>query len=131
MPATAEAIELAVSAATAADDKQAADLILLDVADLLALVDVFLVGSGRNERQVKAIAEETEKQLREVHDRKPLRREGTAASGWYLLDYGDLVVHLFDDEHRDYYALERLWADVPHLAPLTGDPLDERAPAST
>lgn len=121
MPAQSDAIELAVVAAAGADAKKATDLALLDVADLLAVVDVFLLATTRNERQLKAAVESVEEQVRERLDRKPLRREGTPASGWFLLDYGDVVCHIFDDEHRDFYDLDRLWADVPRRDPITGD----------
>lgn len=123
MPATDEAVALAVTAADAADDVKATDLTILDVADLLALVDVFLLATASSDRQLKAMAEKIEERLREF-DRKPLRREGTPASGWVLLDYGDLVCHLFSAEQRDFYSLERLWADVPRRDVLTGAPLD-------
>lgn len=121
MPAQSDAIELAVVAAAGADAKKATDLALLDVADLLAVVDVFMLATTRNERQLKAAAESVEEQVRERLDRKPLRREGTPASGWFLIDYGDVVCHIFDDEHRDFYDLDRLWADVPRRDPTTGD----------
>lgn len=114
---------LALTACRAADDKQATDLVLIEVADLLALVDLFALMTARNDRQLKAVAEAVEDAVREEHGRRPLRREGTMASGWYLLDYGDVVCHLFDDEQRAYYSLERLWADVPHRDPLSGEVL--------
>ena len=122
MPATDEAVTLAVTAADAADDVKATDLTILDVADLLALVDVFLLATASSDRQLKAMAERIEHRLREA-DRKPLRREGTPTSGWVLLDYGDLVCHLFSAEQRDFYSLERLWADVPRRDPRTGEPM--------
>ncbi|MCC5948955.1 MAG: ribosome silencing factor [Nitriliruptoraceae bacterium] len=123
MPATEEAVALAVAAADAADDIKATDLALLDVADLLALVDVFVLATASSDRQLRAIGERIEERLRE-HDRKPLRREGTPAAGWLLLDYGDVVCHLFSSEQRDFYALDRLWADVPRLDVRTGAVLD-------
>jgi ribosome-associated protein len=129
VPAASESIATAVTAGRAADDKQAIDLTLLDVSDLLALVDLFVVATARTDRQLKAIAEEVEHRLREEYERRPLRREGPAESGWLLLDYGDVVCHLFDEEQRAFYALERLWADVPHLDPLTGEPLGQGEPA--
>lgn len=125
MPATEDAIAAAVTATRAADDKQGSDLVILEVADLLALVDLFVVVSARNDRQLKAIADAVEEALRREHDRKPIRREGTPESGWYLLDFGDVVCHLFDDERREYFALERLWSDVPQIEPLTGERLEE------
>lgn len=131
MPATDEAVALAVTAADAADDVKATDLTILDVADLLALVDVFLLATAFSDRQLKAMAERIEDRLRES-GRKPLRREGTPGSGWVLLDYGDLVCHLFSAEQRDFYSLERLWADVPRRDVLTGAPLssEHRSAAS-
>lgn len=123
MPATEEAVALAVAAADAADDKRATDLTILEVADLLALVDVFLLVSTASDRQLKAVAEAVQERLQLDHDRKPLRREGTAEGGWLVLDYGDLVCHLFSTEERDFYALDKLWADVPRRDPSTGEPL--------
>jgi ribosome-associated protein len=122
VPATDEAVTLAVAAAQAADDKKASDLVLLDVADLLALVDVFVVVTTSSDRQLKAVANAIEERLRD-DARKPLRREGTAAAGWLLLDFGDVVCHLFSSEQREFYALERLWADVPRIDALTGERL--------
>lgn len=122
MPATDEAVALAVAAADAADDVKATDLTILDVADLLALVDVFMLASTSSDRQLKAAAESIEERMRGL-DRKPLRREGTPASGWVLLDFGDVVCHLFSTEQREFYSLERLWADVPRRDPRTGEPL--------
>jgi ribosome-associated protein len=121
VPATAEAVALAVTAADAADDKKATDPTILDVADLLAIVDVFLLVTASSDRQLKAVADSIEEKLRQ-QDRRPLRREGTPSAGWVLLDYGDLVCHLFSTEQRDFYALERLWADVPRRDPRTGEP---------
>lgn len=119
MPATEEAVQLAVVAADAADDVKADDLSLLDVSELLVIVDVFLLASAGSDRQLKAIAERIEERLRD-HDRRPARREGTPSAGWVLLDYGDLVCHLFLAEQRGLYALERLWADVPRRDVRTG-----------
>ena len=129
MPAHADAVELARAAVVGAEDKKATDLAVLDVADLMAVVDVFVLASTRNERQLKAAAESIEDQVREGLDRRPLRREGTPASGWVLLDYGDVVCHVFDEEQRAFYDLDRLWADVPRVDPDTGQA--GVAPAST
>jgi ribosome-associated protein len=101
-------------AAAAADSKQAEDLVALDVSGPLPLTDVFLLATGRNERNVVAIAGEIEDQLIESGS-KPLRREGRAEGRWILLDFGDLVVHVFHEEDRAYYSLERLWKDCPVL----------------
>lgn len=131
VPAQSDAIDVAVTAARAADAKKADDLTLLDVADILAVVDLFLLVSTSNDRQLKAVADEIERRLREEHARRPLRREGTAESGWLLLDYGDVVCHLFSTDQRDFYSLDRLWADVPHLEPLSGDPSSPMAAEAT
>jgi len=112
--ASARALELLHLAAAAADDKQAEDLVALDVSEPLPLTDVFLLASGRNERNVLAIAEEIEDKLLEIGV-KPLRREGRSEGRWVLLDFGDLVVHVFHEEDRMYYALERLWRDCPAI----------------
>lgn len=112
MTASDRAIELLRLAAAAADAKQAEDLVALDVSEPLPLTDVFLLASGRNERNVLAIAEGIEDALLEIGV-KPLRREGRSEGRWVLLDFGDLVVHVFHEEDRMYYALERLWRDCP------------------
>ncbi len=121
MPATPDAVTTAVTALRAADDKKAVELELLDVADLLAVVDLFALVTATNERHLKAVADAVEEAVRESEDRRPLRREGTPASGWILLDYGDVVVHLFHSDQRDFYALERLWSDVPRRDPVSGE----------
>jgi ribosome-associated protein len=110
--ASQRALELLHSAAQAADAKQGADLVALDVSEPLPLADIFLLVTGRNERNVVAIAEEIEDKLLEI-GAKPLRREGRTEGRWVLLDFGDLVVHVFHEEDRMYYSLERLWRDCP------------------
>lgn len=127
MTATPRAIELLQIAARAADDKQADDLVALDVSGPLPLTDVFLLATGRSERNVVAIAGEIEDKMLEAGV-KTLRREGRAEGRWVLLDFGDVVAHVFHDEDRQYYALERLWSDCPSI-PL--DVLTESASAST
>ena len=114
MTASDRARELLAVAARAADDKQALDPVALDVSDPLPLTDVFLLVSGRNERNVLAIASGVEDRLLEI-GAKPLRREGRSEGRWVLLDFGDLVVHVFHEEDRLYYSLERLWKDCPAL----------------
>jgi ribosome-associated protein len=110
--ATEHARELLQVAAAAADSKQGEDLVALDVSGPLPLTDIFLLVTGRNERNVVAIASEIEDKLIE-RGSKPLRREGRAEGRWILLDFGDLVVHVFHEEDRMYYSLERLWKDCP------------------
>ena len=127
MPAENDAIQFAVEAADAADDKKATDLTILEVADVLAVVDLFLLATTTSDRQLKAVAESIEERGRE-QDRKPLRREGKAESGWLLLDFGDVVCHLFSREQREFYSLERLWADAPRIDVATGERLAPVAP---
>jgi ribosome-associated protein len=112
--ASAQSIELLEVAAKAADSKQAEDLVALDVSGPLPLTDIFLLASARNERNVLAIADEIEDKLAEAGT-KALRREGRNEARWVLLDFGDLVVHVFHQEDRAYYSLERLWKDCPVL----------------
>jgi ribosome-associated protein len=112
MTASSHARDLLQWAATAADSKQAEDLVALDVSGPLPLTDVFLLATGRNERNVVSIANEVEDVLLQSGT-KLLRREGKAEGRWVLLDFGDLVVHVFHEEDRVYYSLERLWKDCP------------------
>lgn len=114
MTASQHALELVRVAATAADSKGGEDLVALDVSGPLPLTDVFLLVTGRNERNVLAVAGEIEDKLIEF-GAKPLRREGRQEGRWVLLDFGDLVVHVFHEEDRMYYSLERLWKDCPAI----------------
>ncbi|MGH2724896.1 MAG: ribosome silencing factor [Actinomycetota bacterium] len=107
--------QLATLAARAAAEKQGRDVAVLDVKDLIAITDYFVICSGANDRQVKTIAEEIEKALR-GRGIKPVRREGERESRWVLLDFVDFVAHVFHEEDRDYYGLDRLWADAPPVA---------------
>ncbi|MFX4271437.1 ribosome silencing factor [Propionibacteriaceae bacterium Y1685] len=113
MTATDRAIELTRTAAAAAVERLGRDLIAYDVSDQLAITDVFLVVTAANERQVGAVMDEVEKQLREQHDAKPVRREGDRQNRWVLLDYADVVIHIQHTEERAFYALERIWGDCP------------------
>jgi ribosome-associated protein len=113
--ASEHARELLRIASAAADAKQAEDLVALDVSGPLPLTDIFLLATGRNERNVMSIAGEIEDKLIEA-GAKPLRREGRSEGRWVLLDFGDLVVHVFHEEDRMYYSLERLWKDCPVIA---------------
>jgi ribosome-associated protein len=112
--ATDEARQLALVAARAASDKLATDIVLIDVSERLAITDVFVIATGNNERQVEAIVDEVEEQLRRV-GAKPIRREGRRDGRWVLLDYADVVVHVQHAEERVFYALERLWKDCPFI----------------
>ncbi len=100
-------------AARAASSKTTEPTVLLDVGELLGITDHFVVTSGRNSRQVKAIVDEVSRQLREADGTLERRIEGLASAEWVLIDYGDLVVHVFSESAREFYDLERLWADAP------------------
>jgi ribosome-associated protein len=112
--ASSRARELLTVAALAADAKQGEDPVALDVSGPLPLTDIFFLVSGRNERNVQAIAGEIEDKMIEA-GAKPLRREGRAEGRWILLDFGDIVAHVFHEEDRMYYSLERLWKDCPAI----------------
>ena len=108
----AESTQLLRTAANAADEKLGTDIIGLDVSSTLYITDAFLIVSADNERQIGSIIDAIEQEVQLVHDRTPLRREGRGGD-WVLLDFGEIVVHVFSAEQREYYALERLWKDVP------------------
>lgn len=112
MTARESTIEQLEIAAAAALEKGASDLVALDVSGPLPFVDIFLIATGRSERNVVAVAGEIEDKLIEA-GYKTLRREGRSEGRWILLDFGDLVVHVFHEEERLYYSLERLWKDCP------------------
>jgi len=95
-----------------ADEKKAVNLIALDLRDIASFTEFFVIASGTNQRQVQAIADEINEQLKKQLNRKPVRIEGYNGAEWVLLDYGDFVFHLFDKEARDFYDLERLWRDA-------------------
>ena len=99
-------------AARAARDKRATDLTVLDVRGISSVTDYFLVCSGRSTTHVETIVDAVRAELR-TEGIRPLHAEGVAESGWVLLDYGDVLVHVFLEETRVYYALERLWGDAP------------------
>jgi ribosome-associated protein len=107
--------ELINSAAQAAADKLAHDIVAYDVSDVLAITDAFLLASAPNDRQVKAIVDEVEERLLKERGAKPARREGERDGRWVLLDFVDIVVHVQHSEERVFYALERLWKDCPEL----------------
>jgi ribosome-associated protein len=117
MTTTAEQVrEWARTAARAASAKGGDQTVIVEVGGVLAITDAFVITSGRNTRQVKTIAEEVEAKLKSDGGISPLRVEGLGDSQWVLLDYGDLVVHVFLDETREFYDLERLWSDAPRVA---------------
>ncbi len=91
------------------------DVVVLEVAEVLALCGWFVIASAANDRQVKAICDEVEFQVQAAGGPKPKRIEGLGDRTWVLMDYGDVVVHVFQEEQRAFYDLERLWADVPRV----------------
>jgi ribosome-associated protein len=102
-------------AARAADDKKGEDIVVLDVAEIMGIVDAFVIAHASNTRLVRTIVEEVKKQLLDHAGVKPRSIEGIDDMSWVLLDYGDVVVHVFLDETREFYGLERLWSDAPRI----------------
>lgn len=121
MTASTRSVQLARAAASAAADKVASDLRILDVSEQLVITDCFVLASAANDRAVRAVVDAVEERLRGLGAR-PLRREGEREGRWVLLDYVDIVVHVQHVEERAYYALERLWKDCPEV-PLPEDAL--------
>jgi ribosome-associated protein len=105
----------ALVAAEAVAEKKGTDVAVVRVGEILAITDVFVIASASNTRQVKTIVEEVERALKEHDGSKPRSVEGLGDASWVLLDYGDLVVHVFLAETRAFYDLDRLWADAPSI----------------
>jgi ribosome-associated protein len=116
MTASADSVTAVGIAAGAASNKLATDIVALDVSEHLQLADIFLLCSARNERMVLSIADAIEEALAQ-HQVRRLRHEGRREGRWVLLDFGDVIVHIFHEEERLYYQLERLWKDCP-VVPL-------------
>lgn len=104
---------LALQIARAASSKKALDVRVLDVGSLIEITDFFVICSGATDRQVRSIVQEIESS---AAPRKPVRREGERDLRWVLLDYGDVVVHVFAQPEREYYEIERLWVDAPLIS---------------
>ena len=105
----------ALVAADAAIAKHGSDIAVLDVAAIIAIIDCFVLVSATNTRQVRTIVEEIEQAMRARGGSRPISVEGLTDASWVLLDYGDVVVHVFLDETREYYDLDRLWADATRI----------------
>ena len=103
------------TAVQAALDKKAFDLAVLGVAELTSIADYFVLCSANTERQTQAIADSVMEKVRSEEGAKPLLVEGTTPGRWILIDYGDFIVHVFTEECRRYYGLERLWGDAPNM----------------
>lgn len=123
-----KSLQVALAAAQVAHDNKGQEITLLDLREMTAVFDFFLLITGTSRRQLHAIADEIEHALKDQFNEKIIGMEGYAAGTWILQDYGDLVIHLFDDKAREYYALEQLWtgakridwqpASPPHIAKL-------------
>ena len=113
-----ERVRLALHAAS---EKKAHDLVVLDLREVASFTDYFVIASGTNVRQVQAIADEVQEQLRKRLGVKPARVEGYKSAEWVLLDYGDFIFHVFEEKSRRFYDLERLWRDAARVQ-LTEEP---------
>ena len=118
-PHTSFVVALVNAAVMAAEDKLGRDTVVLDLRELVDSFDALVVASGRNDRQVRAIAEEVERLIEIALRVKPVHVEGFAAAEWIALDYGDVIVHVFDEAAREYYDLEHLWSAAPAVRPAT------------
>ncbi|HEV3268890.1 MAG TPA: ribosome silencing factor [Acidimicrobiales bacterium] len=107
------------AAIVAAEEKIGVDTVVLDLRELVDSFDALVVTSGRNDRQVRALAEEIERLVDLALDVKPIHVEGLTQGEWVAIDYGDVIVHVFDETAREYYDLEHLWNAAPVLRPLT------------
>lgn len=106
-----QGIDIARRAVEIASEKQASNIVLLDVRDICTFSDYFVICSGDNERQIRTIYEDIEQSLKKENEITH-HNEGTIDSGWLLLDYGDVIVHIFSEEEREYYQLDELWQDA-------------------
>jgi len=108
-----DAFRRAAIAARAASDKKGTDIAVLDVGDIISITEAFVLVSGSNTRLVRTIVDEVERALKDSDGEGPRAVEGLDDATWVLMDYGDVIVHVFQNETRDYYDLDRLWADAP------------------
>jgi len=109
-------LELAIAAARTAEDTRGTDIVILDLRELTPICDYFVLATGTSRRQLHAISEEIDHKLEDDLGDRRMGIEGYAESRWILLDYGTVVIHLFDNESREYYALESLWAGCQRVA---------------
>ena len=109
-----DAKEIAITCAKIADEKKARDIVILDVDKISSITDYFVICSAINERQLHAIADEIDKQMKKISVMK-FGMEGYREAKWVLIDYGDFIVHIFEKEIRGYYDLELLWGDAPKI----------------
>ena len=117
-----------MTAAQAAADKKAQDIVVIDVADQLFITDAFVIASASTERQVAAVVDAVEEALLNLPEKaKPVRREGERQGRWVLLDYIDVVIHIQHAEEREFYALDKLWKDCPSIPFVDRDMLNADA----
>ena len=107
--------ELAIIAAKALDEKKGKEIAAIEVTEQTTLADYFVIATGSSNTQINALSGSVEKAMKEQADEMPLRREGYRDGTWVLLDYGSVVVHVFTEEAREFYSLERLWADAENV----------------
>ena len=112
--------ELALRIAEVLRDKRAEELLVLEISHLTVIADAMVIGNGRSVVQVKALADAVEEKLKE-EGILPLRREGYAEGRWIVLDYGSVLAHIFHEQEREYYHLERLWMDGTNSVPLAAE----------
>lgn len=105
------ALDLAHTTVDTLEQKKGDDILLLDLSEVSMITDLFVICTGRSERTLKALATEVQRRIKSAHAARPLQVEGDASSGWVLIDYGPVIVHLFSPTLRDYYSLEELWKD--------------------
>jgi ribosome-associated protein len=115
-PANSESLELATTIAQIIDEKQGTDIVVLPVGDVVGITEYFVVASASNVRLVGAVSDAVLGDVRDLMERGPLRSEGTREKQWVLIDYGDVVVHIFVDEARRFYEIERLYKDIVPVA---------------
>jgi ribosome-associated protein len=108
--------EIALAVAEYASDKKAEEIVQLDLRGLISYTDFFVICTGRSDRQVKAIHDGIQLGMKQKHGVLPIRVEGAAEATWILMDYGDVLVHVFTPDMRELYRLEQLWGEAPSLA---------------
>ncbi|MGI6578236.1 MAG: ribosome silencing factor [Eubacteriales bacterium] len=108
--------ELAKNIAQLLDNKKGLDIEVMKIDELTIIADYFVLCTGTSITHLRALADEVEQKLKESQSQLPLKVEGYDTGGWILMDYGSVIVHLFTDETRKYYSLERLWSDAPRVA---------------
>jgi len=114
--------ELAIAAARAASDLKATDVIVIDVGAVLSITGYFVIAAASNPRQVRAVVDEVEARVKSELGRSPVRTEGVREQQWTLIDYGDVVVHVFLESVREFYEIERLYMDAPRVGWETPEP---------